>query len=206
MKNLKIIISIAVVCFLITGVYAQKIKVEKGDLSSFKGITELNMEYDFSNMAVGKFKTEAEYIEKKKAEYNEDEPGKGDTWEVEWNADKENTYQPKFEQLFNLVMLSKEVGMEAGFFPSADYTLVLKTTFLEPGFNIGISRKDASINVEISLVKTDDPSNVITLIGMEKVPGRGAMGGDFDTEYRIGEAYAKTGKELSTYIWKKALK
>jgi len=55
-------------------------------------------------------------------------------------------------------------------------------------------------------VKTDDPSNVITLIGMEKVPGRGAMGGDFDTEYRIGEAYAKTGKELSTYIWKKALK
>jgi len=116
MKNLKIIISIAVVCFLITGVYAQKIKVEKGDLSSFKGITELNMEYDFSNMAVGKFKTEAEYIEKKKAEYNEDEPGKGDTWDVEWNADKENTYQPKFEQLFNLVMLSKRWGWKLDFF------------------------------------------------------------------------------------------
>jgi hypothetical protein len=38
------------------------------------------------------------------------------------------------------------------------------------------------------------------------VPGRGAFGGDFDTEYRIGEAYAKCGKELAEIIYKKGLK
>jgi len=205
MKNLKIIIGMLMLCFFISGVNAQKIKVDEGELSSFKGITELNIEYDYSEMGVGKFKTEAAYIEKKKKEYNDDEPGKGDTWETEWYADKEKTYQPKFEQLFNLIMLGEETDMDIGFYPSSDYTLILKTTFLEPGYNIGISSKNASINVEISLVKTDDPSNVITHITMTKVPGRGAFGGDFDTEYRIGEAYAKAGKELAQIICKKGL-
>ncbi|RLD77760.1 MAG: hypothetical protein DRJ15_12900, partial [Bacteroidetes bacterium] len=88
---------------------------------------------------------------------------------------------------------------------SAEYTLILKTTFLEPGYNIGISSKNASINVEVFLVKTEDPSNVITQLDMDKVPGRGSFGGDFDTEYRIGEAYAKGGKELAQIICKKGL-
>lgn len=206
MKKLKIILSILAICIFSSQTSAQKIKVVSGDLSSFAGLTEINVAYDYDDMAVGKFKTEEAYIEKKKTEYNEDEPGKGDAWEAEWHADKENTYQMKFEQLFNLVMLSEETGMEVGFFPSSDHTLIVKTTFLEPGFNIGISRKDASIDVEIMLVKTEEPENIITQINMEKVPGRGAMGGDFDTEYRIGEAYAKTGKELAGYIYKKGLK
>lgn len=206
MKNLKLILSILAIVFYSSQVNAQKIKVVEGELSSFKGLTEINVEYNYDDMAVGKFKTEEAYIEKKKTEYNEDEPGKGDRWEEEWHADKENTYQMKFEQLFNLVMISEETGMEVGFFPSADYTLIVKTNFLEPGFNIGISRKDASINVEIMLVKTEEPGNIITQVNMDKVPGRGAMGGDFDTEYRIGEAYAKCGKELAQYIYKKALK
>ncbi|RLD76713.1 MAG: hypothetical protein DRJ15_14890, partial [Bacteroidetes bacterium] len=119
MKHLKIIISLAILFFFLTETNAQKIKVEQGELSSFKGITELNVEYDYSDMGVGKFKTEEAYIEKKKNDYNEDEPGKGDAWEEEWNADKENTYQMKFEQLFNLIMLSEETGIEIGFFPSA---------------------------------------------------------------------------------------
>jgi len=206
MKNLKIILSILAIGLFGSHASAQKIKVVTGDLSSFVGLTEINVEYNYDDMAVGKFKTEEAYIEKKKNEYNEDEPGKGDRWEEEWHADKEKTYEMKFEQLFNLVMLSEETGMEVGFFPSADYTLIVKTTFLEPGFNIGISRKNASINVELMLVKTDDPGNVITQVNMDKVPGRGAMGGDFDTEYRIGEAYAKCGKELAQYIYKKGLK
>ncbi len=185
---------------------AQKITVKSGDLSFLKGVTELNVDYDYGNMAVGKFKTEADYIEKKKNEYNEDEPGKGDRWEEEWHADKENTYHRKFEELFNVIMYGHNTGMKIGSYPNADYTLVLKTIFLEPGFNIGISRKDASINVIAEFVTSDDPENILAVITMDKVPGRGAMGGDFDTEYRIGEAYAKCGKELAEYLWKKVLK
>lgn len=207
MKKVKIIISLVVMTFFISAAaHAQKISVKKGDLSFFKGVTELNLAFDFTEFGVGKFKTEEAYIEEKKADMNEDEAGSGDAWEIAWHEDKGNTYEPKFEELINLVFLSKDVNIQVGAFTNADYTLILKTTFLEPGYNIGISRKDATINVEAAFVKTDDQENVILLITMNKVPGRGAFGGDFDVEYRIGEAYAKAGKELATYIWKKALK
>ncbi|MGJ7031130.1 hypothetical protein GGU45_001623 [Niabella hirudinis] len=36
---------------------------------------------------------------------------------------------------------------------------------------------------------------------MDNAPGRDAMGVDFDTSWRISEAYAKAGKSLSKYIW-----
>jgi len=207
MKKTKTIISLIIFSlFIISTADAQKISLEEGNLEFFKEVSELNIEYDFSDFGVGKFKTEEAYIDDKKKDYNKDEPGKGDKWEEEWHADKENTYQPKFEQLFNLIMLSEEAGIVAGAYTNADYTLILKTTFLEPGYNIGISRKNASINVEMTFIKTDDPENPLAVVTMVKVPGRGGMGGDFDTEYRIGEAYAKAGKELASYIWKKVLK
>jgi len=206
MKKLKIILSFLLLCFFLSGAYAQKITVKKGDLSVFKEFTEINAAYDFSDFGVGKFKTEQAYIAKKKADYNEDEPGKGDRWAEEWENDKENTYQRKFEELFNVVMISEETGILMGSYPSADYTLTLKTIFLEPGYNVGISRKDASINVLISIAKSDDLSNPLCVVQMDKCPGRGAMGGDYDTEYRIGEAYAKCGKELAQYVYKKVLK
>ncbi len=205
MKNLKIIISLLLFGLFINGANAQKIKVEKGEMSSFIGITELNIEYDYSEMGVGKFKTEAAYIEKKKNDYNDDEPGKGDKWESEWHADKENTYQVQFEQMFNLVMLSAETGMRVGPSPDSEYTLIVKTTFLEPGYNVGISSKRASINLEFLLVKTEDPGNVITLISMTKVPGSGLFGNDYNTASRIGEAYGNAGRELAQYIIKKGL-
>lgn len=207
MKKVKIIISLVVITiFISAAANAQKISVKKGDLSFFKEVTELNLVFDFTEFGVGKFKTEAAYIENKKTDMNEKEPGTGDIWEAAWHEDKEKTYEPQFKELINLVFLSKEVNIQVGEFTNAEYTLILKTTFLEPGYNIGISRKNATINVEAIFVKTDEQENVITLITMDKVPGRGAFGGDFDAEYRIGEAYAKAGKELATYIWKKALK
>ena len=65
---------------------AQKIKMKSGSLDFLKGQTSLLVKYDYSNMAVGKFTDEAEYIAKKKAEYNEKEAGKGDKWAEAWVA------------------------------------------------------------------------------------------------------------------------
>lgn len=203
MKKITFILSIMLIGFAITAARAQKIAVTAGDISSFKGIGELNVEYDFSDFGVGKFKTEQEYIDKKKKEYNDDEAGKGDAWEENWHADKENTYQPKFEELFNIVMLSKGTGIEAGTYPDAEFTLVLKTTFLEPGFNVGISSKNASIDVIAYLVRTGDESNHLVDITMTKVPGNGLFFGEYDAEGRIAQAYATAGEKLAAYICKK---
>ena len=65
-------------------------------------------------------------------------------------------------------------------------------------------RKPAYINAELIYI---DKKSGETLATMEitKVPGRDAMGYDFDTGYRLQEAYAKLGKETGKYIIKKAL-
>ena len=54
----------------------------------------------------------------------------------------------------------------------AKYTMIVKTTRLEPGFNIGITRQNAEIDVEISFVETSNPSNVLCKITVKKSPGQ----------------------------------
>lgn len=204
MKNLKLIIGIFVFALLFcSGAQAQKTKLVSGDLSFLKDITELNIEYDFSDFGVGKYKKEADYIERKRNDYNEDEPGRGDKWVEDWNGDKEIVFMPKFEELLNDQLEDEDIHLKSGDYPDAEYTLTLKTTFMEPGYNVGVSRKNAYINVEIIFSKTADMSTSVAHMTMDKVPGRGAFGNDYDTAYRIGEAYAKCGKSLAAYLIKK---
>ncbi len=100
MKILKTVLA-ALIVLGVTAVQAQKIKVTKGDLGFLKGQTEVLVEYDYSNMAVGKFDKEEDYLAKKVAEYNEKNPGTGDEWAEKWEADREGRFHPMFEELLN---------------------------------------------------------------------------------------------------------
>ncbi|PLX10571.1 MAG: hypothetical protein C0597_16510 [Marinilabiliales bacterium] len=204
MKILKTVLVALIVTAAIT-VQAQKIKVTKGDLGFLKGQTELLLEYDYSNMAVGKFDNEQDYIAKKVAEYNEKEAGKGDEWAENWVADREGRFHPKFEELANRYTGKVSCNLDQTNV-NAKYTAIIKVTFTEPGFNVGVVRKDAMINLEISFVETANPDDVLAIMTMTNVPGRDAMGNDYDTGYRISEAYAKGGKEFGAYLVKKAFK
>lgn len=168
---------------------AQKIKVTEGSLDALDGVKEYNIEFTYENMAVGKFKTEAEYIEKKKAEYNKKEAGKGDKWAESWVNDRASRFEPKFIEKFEEYSGAKAKG-------NAKYTLIFNTSFTEPGFNIGITQKNASINGEVTIVETANKSKVVAKITIEKVPGRTGTGYDFDTGERISESYEKAGKEI----------
>lgn len=83
---------------------------------------------------------------------------------------------------------------------SAKYTLIFKTTRTEPGYNVVVSRKDASIDGEVSIVETANPSNVIATLTISNAPGRVFGGVDYDTGLRLQEAYAMAGKKLGKYI------
>ncbi|MBO8778376.1 hypothetical protein INO78_13505, partial [Staphylococcus aureus] len=61
-------------------VQAQKLKLTEGNIDAVKSETSLNFEFAYVNMKVGKFDNEQDYIDKKKADYNKKEEGKGDTW------------------------------------------------------------------------------------------------------------------------------
>ena len=204
MKIVKTVL-VALVVLSITAVQAQKIKVTEGDLSFLKGQTEVLLEYDYSEMAVGKFDKEEDYLAKKIPEYNEAEAGRGDKWAENWVNDREARFHPKFEELLNNYTKKADCNFDQTNI-KAKYTLILKVTFTEPGFNIGIMRKDAMINVEVKFIETATPENTLAKMTMTNIPGRTAMGHDYDTGLRISEAYAKGGKSLGAYLVKKAFK
>lgn len=178
---------------------AQKIKITEGNLSALKGQTEINTEYSYDNIKVGNFNNEDDYIQKKKDEYNKKEAGKGDTWAAAWKNDRRSRFEPKFEELF-----SENANIKAGKSPNAKYTLIFKTTFVEPGFNVGVMRKNAYIDGEIWIVETADHSKVIAKATVDNSPGRMFGGFDFDTGARIAEAYAAAGKAFGKKVRKEA--
>jgi hypothetical protein len=185
-----------VAIFALQPAFAQKFKVKEGSLSAVKGVSKMNLVFDYSQMGVGKFKDEADYIDKKKGEYNKKESGKGDKWEKDWLADRTERYAPQFTELFN----KSSDNIKVGEYANEKYTLVVKTLHTEPGFNIAITRKNAEIEGEILVVETGNPSNIVLRMTFEKAVGRSFGGYDYDTGFRIQEAYADLGKALGRYM------
>lgn len=180
--------------------YAQKIKIIEGDLSALKGQTSLNTEFTYSPMGVGKYPDEKDYITKRKAELNEKEAGRGDKWEASWISDRKERFEPQFRELF-----SKHAGLST-VDEKAKYTLIFKTTFTEPGFNVGVMKRPAFIDGEAWIVETENKDKVISKITIAKAPGRDVWGLDYETGARLQEAYAKAGKELGGFIKSKSKK
>lgn len=181
---------------------AQRVDLRSGDVGVLSGQKTVNVEYDYSEFGVGKFATEQEYLDKKSAEYNAKEAGKGDAWKKAWVEDRKARYEPKFEELFNKGLEDKGItAVKAR--PDAQYTLIVKTKFVEPGFNVGVMRKNAYVDFEVDLVESANKSNKVAEIGMRNVPGGQFGGFDFDTGVRIAESYAKAGKSLAAFLDKK---
>lgn len=193
MKKLASLVTVLTVsCFLLQA-DAQKIKTNSGNPDILKPEMTINIEFVYDNISVGKYKNEQDYINAKTEEYNKKEPGKGDSWAASWKRDKEARFEPKFEELF-----TSNSGMTIS--DKAKYTLIFKTLTMEPGFNIGITRKNAEIDAEVWIVETANRENKVCVLTISNVPGGTAFGYDFDTGLRISEAYANAGKKLAKYL------
>ncbi|MCF2493986.1 MULTISPECIES: hypothetical protein [Dyadobacter] len=192
----------AIVAIGATDTFAQRVELKSGDIAVLSGQKTVNVEYDYSEFGVGKFATEKEYLDKKSAEYNAKEAGKGDAWKKAWVDDRKNRFEPKFEELFNKGMADK--GLQAvQSRPDATYTLIVRTKFVEPGFNVGVMRKNAYVDYEVDLVESANKSAKVAQLNMRNVPGGQFGGFDFDTGVRIAESYAKAGKSLAAFLDKK---
>lgn len=198
---MKKILVITLLFFTMTA-FSQKIVLKTGNLSELKGQKFIDIEYDYSEMRVGKFADEKDYVKEKVAAYNEKEVGRGDTWKKSWIADRESRFQPNFEELLNKYL--KKTGIYVGEEnKDAKYKFIVKTTRTEPGFNIYIARRNAEIDIEITVMKGDKE---VAKLYSKNNPGRTFGGNDFDSGERIQEAYAKAGKEFGNWLYKKYLK
>ncbi|WP_448700113.1 hypothetical protein ACFGVR_23365 [Mucilaginibacter sp. AW1-3] len=175
---------------------AQKIKIVDGDPSVLKDQTSVAFKFTYDNMAIGKFENGQDYIDKKTEEYNAKQEGKGDRWAKEWVSNREARYEPKFIDLFLKYSLLSEAR-------DAKYTIIFHTSFTEAGYNVYISRHNAEISGEATIVETAHPDKVLATISIVKAPGRTFGGDDFDSGTRIAESYADAGKYLAKFIMKK---
>lgn len=172
------IILLSAFLFFMSGANAQKIKQTEGNLSFLKGQKELSIEFVYADdLNVGKY-TELKYIERKMAKADEKEPGSGKKWLESWQNDRPKYYQPKFIELFNDVMKKKVVSLSEDH-ESANYLLIVETIFIEPGYNVGVSRKNAYINLVVSIVENNNHNNILAKFTINKSPGRMAFGTDF---------------------------
>lgn len=175
---------------------AQKLKVTSGDLSFFKDLAELNVVFEYpDDIKVGKMSQQA-YIDKKMAEKEEKEPGSGEKWKEAYFADRSDHFEPMFIELFDKYTDDLYIQQDDSDY---EYTMIVKTTFVEPGFNVGIHSKKAALDLEITFIKSANPEEVLGTIKVSKSPGTA----HYDSGLRIGESYAKAGKELGKLIEKK---
>lgn len=202
MNKQKLVLILSLLVFSFTAAVAQKVVPVSGDVKVLKGQTKLKVEYDFSKFMVGKFSDEQAYLADKKGEITKkDGAAKAEEWEKGWKGARETRYQPKFQELFNDQAKDLPMAISPDF-TDAKYTLILKTTFIEPGYNVGVMKKPSYINVEYIFVETANPSNVVAKFSSSNIPGSQAMGYDFDAGSRIAESYAKAGKMIGGYLKK----
>ncbi len=178
-------------------VTAQKIKTTMGDPSVLKNETNINIEFTYEKVSVGKFADEKDYIKKKRDEYNAKTPGRGDKWANGWIADRKNRYEPKFIELYTLNS-KKTVNKKA------KYTLIFKTKSIEPGYSVAggwVASKNASIDAEVWIVETAKRSNKIAVITVNNAPGGSWTEDESDAGVRISESFAISGKKLAKHIY-----
>ncbi len=198
-------INLFIACLLLFGATAsaQGVKVISGSVTALKGEKDFLLKYDYSNMKVGK-NTEEVYLKEKMEERDKKEPGAGEKFKQGWLDNRKNRFEPKFETLFNKYLGEK--GCSGSQTKSdAKYTIIIHTVFTETGYNIGISRYPAYINVEIEIVETATNKSVAKL-EIKKIAGQDFGGYDYDVGSRLEESYAKCGKILAKFLIDKALK
>ncbi|MFZ6014588.1 MAG: hypothetical protein ACOYXT_29885 [Bacteroidota bacterium] len=192
--NAKLLLTSLVWAASSTLLLAQKIQIIEGDLKLLKGQTVINIETAFDNMLVGAQIPEGTFVATKMEAWEAKEPGKGPAWKAMWFGEQEKNYKNIFGHY-----LFKESGLTVKE-NVAPFTLILKTTHMEPGWTIGVMGGVASISGEVWIVDSNDKSNVLVKISFTNIKGLDHSGGDFEMGRRIQGAYLNAGKQIGAFI------
>ena len=204
MKKLSFILLIGAFMFPGGRIFSQ-CKQVSGDVSILKGQTILNLQYDYSKMAIGKFKNEQDYVAHRSEDMNKKKPGDGDRWIEAWKNDRTSRFQPMFEKNVNERLAKFNVICKQNA-TDARFTLIIRTMFTEPGWNVGITRQNAWIKLQIDVVETANPGKVLASMEMKKEDSIYMGGYDFDTGGRIQSAYDRAGEHLGAFLVKNVYK
>lgn len=199
---MKKLLSTFLMLFCVSFMFAQKAKIQEGSWKNLKGITKYNLVFDYSDLEIPKYDSEEEFLEDKMAKREEKEAGAGERFKKSWFADREDRYEPKFIESFNKRFENGEVKVGKDV-DGAEYTIKVHTTFLYAGYNVGVMRQNSKVSAVLTFYKNDAPDKILFQIKYIKAEGNGAFGNDYNSGYRISEAYAKLAKTFAKHLKKK---
>ena len=200
---MKKIIGTCLLIALVSVGYGQKMKVLSGDFDFLKGQEQVKVTMDFSEATFyNENLSEDAYIERRTKELEEDKPGEGTAWQKDWASFRDERFLDKFATI--ATEASKKANIQFSKDADAPYTLIVKATWIYPGWFGGVMKQPAKVSTLLNFVETANPSNVVLSIQSEKALGDIAFVGIPNTNDRIAEGFAKTGKSLAKLIDKKS--
>jgi len=200
-KYIERAVPVCLLLFLSTlQVNAQEFELVSGNPKLFKQAGNLHLTFDYSDLYVGEYGNEKAYIEYMKDDAERRKKGSSEAWLTKWYEARIEFFQPKFIELFNKYSNSKKVTINEQC-TNQHYELNIHTIFIEAGFNKNGKRAPALIDVIVTISEISKPSNQL-VISVTGSPGNEVMNSYSPDYNRIGEAYAKFGKELAKYLSK----
>ncbi len=178
---------------------SQSIKWQYSDPGSFvkKGDT-FKIVFDYGQMKVDTFSSEALFIQTTVDKYNLREPSRGDKWKKDWFSDRLNIYKPRFDLLFSKYI--KNAISYSTTNDSSTYILLIRTTRTYLGFGEHLIFSAvvwaAECDFEISIYKKGNLNEPVAIGAIEHLKGADSGGYYYETGVRIGESYARLGREL----------
>lgn len=189
--------------FLVSTVftYGQIFKTESGSLESIFGVERYNIVFEYAeDLKIPKYESEEAFLEIHASKKDKKEMGSGETFKNLWFANREKLFEPKFIQEFNFFNLKEKQVTVARNVSDAEYTMVVRTSLIDPGNSNFFFKKDARLEVTIHIYKSDSPHQVLYTTEIVDVHSRGANTNEYD---RIMSAFAELGRGLSKHLSRK---
>ena len=178
--------------------------LNSGDINALTTVKSDNIVYTYNDLGVGAFRKEEDYLNKKCEDLKKKDASSCDKFRKDWVEGRKTKFEPKFEELFT--KYGEKTAFMTGVNNSTnnEVTLEVHTVFIEPGFNIGIAKKPAYIDIEFTF--KDKTGKALCIFYIKNAVGAQMMGFDYDVTSRLVESYAKSAKMLTGVIKKERKK
>ncbi|WP_055443951.1 hypothetical protein [Lacinutrix himadriensis] len=195
---MKKLAAILFLLFFISNSFAQKAKIDKGKWKDLKDIQEYKVEFDYHHLEIADYESEEAFLKDKMQLREERKEGDGERFKKSWFADRQDKYEPQFIDFFNSYHEDFNVKV-SNKREDANYVMHIQTTFIYPGYNVGVWREDSKLRVTVTIYSIKNPNNILFSANIKGIKGGGAKGFDYNSGDRIAYSYAL----LANYIAKK---
>lgn len=191
------------VLFLVSNALAhgQLFKTDTGSLEAISGVLRYNVVFEYSDaLEVPKYTSEDAFIKYYAKKEEKKENGAGEQFKQRWFSYRTDLYGPKFIQEFNIFNLKEKQVTVASNISDAAYTMVVRTTMIDPGSSNFFFKKDASLKVYVRIYAKNHPEKVLYATEAIEVHSEGANSDIFN---RIMSAYSELGSGLAKHLSRK---